>query len=1591
MAEVFDLRALVSADVSPFEKAMDRSADSVTSSLSLINTAANAYIGSGFIRTLIKATNTAYEFEQVMADISSISSVNTEKMAKSIRGLDNVYGKLSDVANSAYEIISSGFDRSADEVLHFQKTISTTAKTIRADINATTNAMTTLANAYGIPLNQAQKISDMLFVTVREGKAQGNELARTLGLVTNTAAEAGVTLAEMAATISILSRTQSASQSMIGFNQMLNSLIKPTQEAQREAKKWGIEIGAAALQSKGFTAILTEMHDKIGGNVEAINAILGNIRAMRAGTALTGRQFENFIKVLREAEKEIGSGTSLEAFAKQTATAQQALKNLEVQADKTYEVIGRDFEPITKNIIQISEGVLKSFTDASPIRRWLAYATAMHLTFKAISNVVREMKSQMSAIGNALGAGRGAGISGIIQSARADISANRAAIRENEKTFIPFSTLRAFDVGGTLKGTFSEDYIKSHYQRMLKGAEEEYAQMQDNARKRRTVLSERLSAEREYVNSVKTEYTDYKNEMSRYMTGLKTEHSKTLATLRENQTKLANLSVWDFAGSNALVQSQYKTVFTGAGGRSFYNTKMAKELADASTQYLNMVTEADVDAVLQKKLNPLKGQIRDIAEANIAKMYHIVQDEEGAITGAIDPRTGAMLDYDSLVAKENKRVSNAFRSSRLVYNTLKSTQSSGVSKFEDQSKVLNEAIAQQKHQLKGLKAEIDASNKDLGDSRAIVADAVAKGNKRIAALKFDMQQLDEAQYERRKYYQDEIAAIKSSLKGSLRAYNEQKHNNAERLELQRNVEQAEKELLALEQARVNLFVRNKKALRKVLQGAVGEGKMPTDAYGREMLKTLLYDTTARRVLMSEYTDEYGGVSTEGRKVRRALAFQRLKQRRPDIKAESINDLGVVYNTGRAFRKFMTSGVSFSKIANGLATFPTIISTAIEGWKVGVAIAEHFKFAESKLFMFIGNLDEWTRSWLSIRPSKLRTGEEQKQIDAKLLEDNKKINSTLILRLEKEGKLTVSAASLEMKQVALAKTMEELAGQYKRLIKEVKTKAPKVPTIESLKKEMEDALKNKTDVDFTAKQRAIVIKGANHVINKLSGYNSATRVMTRFGPHETLTSKVSKGDFDALLGADNIQAVEKAGAELLKRVGNVKAKIPGYNSVRDKYVNDVTALVQQVIAIVKDATKLTQQQRQKLLQQQRQDIKRDFMGRMLDTSYSQYESSLSDISNRSNERRKQRDLDAAVDYTGGDSVGIREAGRETNTFLYDAQRVHDEREKAYLTLKADGERIKEDFRKRGLSEKTIASKMQKWEGNLVTAYTQLNTAKQELDKRTTNMLEASVKYMQEQKDTLLSQGFEEDSVPYTLRREGQLSDEIKRLNRVLDQTINEQAKARIGKRIADLEGQRSKLYSGEASAISGMRDRRLRAGEIGEATALAEEIELYRSQQRRAQERVAELSQSNVYGKASRLSTAQRDLTTISLKLAEAMRKLDDETRKVSSGIFSGVQGMLSPYSDENRGRMSNNQLFHSLNMMSRITGPSLIQRGLMPVTTRNNVRYRDTQSRVQAEQKVYSAIDSYIMSKKYEEANIGKTVNNIYDYIRDNNKIMVSK
>lgn len=395
MPNILDLSARLSADVRPFVNSMGSSAQASSSTFQSIAQAATMYLGGrGLLGTLNRANEAFMSFEQSLADASAISTLSVKEIGNALLDLDNVFGRVSKASASMYRILSSGFSKlDATQLVEFQKAVGVSAKVIRADLYNTADVMTTIANAYQLNIDEIKKLQDWFYITVREGKAQGQDLARTLGLVINSASEAGVSLNELGAAIAVLSRTQSVSQSMIGLNQMLNAFIKPTLQAQAAARKWGIELNATALQTRGLTSFLTELHEKVGGNVEALEAMFGNIRAGRAILSLTGKQFQNYLNVLNTYNTEEGGGA--EAFAKQIDTLQNAYERFQAQQEKTLIQVGEDWEGVRKVIYRTGESMLKAFSDTSAFSRWTIYFAGIGLAVKNIIGVVRNLKNSI--------------------------------------------------------------------------------------------------------------------------------------------------------------------------------------------------------------------------------------------------------------------------------------------------------------------------------------------------------------------------------------------------------------------------------------------------------------------------------------------------------------------------------------------------------------------------------------------------------------------------------------------------------------------------------------------------------------------------------------------------------------------------------------------------------------------------------------------------------------------------------------------------------------------------------------------------------------------------------------------------------------------------------------------------------------------------------------------------------------------------------------------------------------------------------------------------------------------------------------------
>ena len=358
----FTIGSTLALDVSEFIRGMKTSEEFADRALSNISDAARRYLGAGgLLYSFNKANQVAMQFGQVMADTSAITELSVEKMATSLKRLDNVLGEPARTGYTLYETISAGIKGTEDELIKFVEVSGKAAKVIRSDVYTTSNALTTMMHAYGVAAADSQQFVDLLYTTVKEGKAHGDELSRTLGLVMNNASEAGVSMRDLMGSIAALSRTMTTSNAMISLNQLMNSFLGPTAEAKRIAREFGIELSVQAIQSKGFAAVMEDIHNKVGGNAEAIKSLFGNIRAARGALALTGSQYENFIEILEQFDESAGKGE--QAFKKQTETMQASAERFRNSVKKMAISIGDDLEGLTKTVYKTAEAVTTGFSD----------------------------------------------------------------------------------------------------------------------------------------------------------------------------------------------------------------------------------------------------------------------------------------------------------------------------------------------------------------------------------------------------------------------------------------------------------------------------------------------------------------------------------------------------------------------------------------------------------------------------------------------------------------------------------------------------------------------------------------------------------------------------------------------------------------------------------------------------------------------------------------------------------------------------------------------------------------------------------------------------------------------------------------------------------------------------------------------------------------------------------------------------------------------------------------------------------------------------------------------------------------------------
>jgi TP901 family phage tail tape measure protein len=344
------------------DKEAKKFSNSGTKAFNVLKTAGVAAfmaIVAGTTKAIIDAT----AYEKVLANVATMVTDNV------VPTMDMFHDKLLDqskllgedvetLGKGLYDILSAGITDASD-AMNVLEVSAIAARAGLTDTGVAADALTTIINAYGLEASEAETVSDLLFKTVQRGKTTFAELAPSIGRVATIAAQAGVSMEEMGASLAVMTRRGvKTDEAVTALRAVITGFLKPSEEL-------AAQFGENALQSRGLADVLNELAgmspDIIAKMFPNVRGMLGVITAAKEMTSET----QEFIDTLAD-----GSPT-MDAFNKQTDTFDFTLNRF----NKTVKAVGIEagekvlpglqelLETLTK-VIDDNKETLKDFAEA---------------------------------------------------------------------------------------------------------------------------------------------------------------------------------------------------------------------------------------------------------------------------------------------------------------------------------------------------------------------------------------------------------------------------------------------------------------------------------------------------------------------------------------------------------------------------------------------------------------------------------------------------------------------------------------------------------------------------------------------------------------------------------------------------------------------------------------------------------------------------------------------------------------------------------------------------------------------------------------------------------------------------------------------------------------------------------------------------------------------------------------------------------------------------------------------------------------------------------------------------------------------------
>ena len=358
--KVFDLYAEISLDNSSymeglktsesagkeFESSLKGNTSKTKTGFDTLSTAVSACktvlatVGIGFtmdkvIKGLSEAYNEATKLDEKLRGASTLYgsvAVDQTKLVDNLKSISLQTGESLEVlGQTVYDAMSAGVQPTEDmaEVLQVVSASSKLAKAGFTDTNTAMKASLSVINAYGMGIENINKVSDVLLNTQNLGVTTVGELSNALSKVTPVASAFGVSIENVTSALALMTKQGTNTEvASTGLSAILSELGKSGTTASENLQKASLSAGLTETSFKGLLFsgkslgdILDIMSQYAEQNHLSLVDMFSSIEAGKSALQITNAGAEEFNKTLDSMET--ATGLVSESFEKMVTPSQR--------------------------------------------------------------------------------------------------------------------------------------------------------------------------------------------------------------------------------------------------------------------------------------------------------------------------------------------------------------------------------------------------------------------------------------------------------------------------------------------------------------------------------------------------------------------------------------------------------------------------------------------------------------------------------------------------------------------------------------------------------------------------------------------------------------------------------------------------------------------------------------------------------------------------------------------------------------------------------------------------------------------------------------------------------------------------------------------------------------------------------------------------------------------------------------------------------------------------------------------------------------------------------------------------------------------